>query len=312
MYGNTSGHDAVTNVDDAMLYTLRSFDERNNLPGGMQEARYESGLDNSPMYDCKNADQQGDQCEFFDRATGTMSLLDVGMSSMAAQEAYALATLADVINRTEGIMLRKRGDLWSQAIKNRLWNEKNGIYANRIPLNNSLSQRISPTSFYPMMLGSTSKVDDQRAVTMMEKWLTNKTRFCIRANKDQNVTVADDVLDKCYWGLPSISADDASYPALGYWRGFVWGPMAQLTYWSLQKYDHVPAVRAARKALSGQMSEMFVNQWRLHGHVCENYLPHKNGTEVDGKVWPNECTGTTFYHWGALNGLIELMEKGKW
>ena len=109
MYGNTSGHDAVTNVDDAMLYTLRSFDERNNLPGGMQEARYESGLDNSPMYDCKNADQQGDQCEFFDRATGTMSLLDVGMSSMAAQEAYALATLADVINRTEGTMLRKRG-----------------------------------------------------------------------------------------------------------------------------------------------------------------------------------------------------------
>ena len=53
---------------------------------------------------------------------------------------------------------------------------------------------------------------------------------------------------------------------------------------------------------------MFVNMWRLHRHVCENYLPHRNGTEVDGKVWPNECTGTTFYHWGALAGVIALTE----
>ena len=37
----------------------------------------------------------------------------------------------------------------------------------------------------------------------------------------------------CYYGLPSIAADDAAFPALGYWRGFVWGPMALLTYWGL-------------------------------------------------------------------------------
>jgi hypothetical protein len=64
----------------------------------MQKARYESGLDNSAMYDCASTDQ-GDGCAFFDHATGTMSLLDIGMSSMAAQEAYALATLADIIGR---------------------------------------------------------------------------------------------------------------------------------------------------------------------------------------------------------------------
>ena len=27
---------------------------------------------------------------------------------------------------------------------------------------------------------------------------------------------------------------DPAFPPLGYWRGYVWGPMAQLVYWSLQ------------------------------------------------------------------------------
>ena len=66
----------------------------------------------------------------------------------------------------------------------------------------------------------------------------------------------------------------------GYWRGYVWGPMAQLTYWSLKEYDHVPVVRSARKAMCKQMTAMFLNQWRLHAHICENFNPHKNGTEV--------------------------------
>jgi hypothetical protein len=79
--------------------------------------------------------------------------------------------------------------------------------------------------------------------------------------------------------------------------------MAQLTYWSLKQpqYKAVPAVARARKALCKQMTGMFVNMWRLHGHVCENYLPHRNGTSVDGKVWANECTGTTFCELGGGN-----------
>ena len=44
----------------------------------------------------------------------------------------------------------------------------------------------------------------------------------------------------------------AAFPPLGYWRGFVWAPWAQLTYWALQNYDHVPAVRTARKAMAKQ------------------------------------------------------------
>ena len=37
--------------------------------------------------------------------------------------------------------------------------------------------------------------------------------------------------------------------------------MAQLTYWSLQQYDHLPVVRSARKAMCKQMTDMFLEQY---------------------------------------------------
>ena len=292
----------VAEVGGLPFYKLRSWVERTGAPGGMQEARYESGLDDSPMYDCATADQ-GDGCDFFDRDTGFMELADVGMTSMAAQEAYALATLAERTGRAgDARTLRARGDAYAKAVHS-LWDDARGVYANRVLTNASLSRRISPTSFYPLMV--TRSLDDgsdtTRATALVDGWLTNETRFCVKNRSD-----------RCYWGLPSIAADDDAYAALGYWRGFTWGPMALLTYWSLAAYDDVPAVRAARGELAAQMGAMVVNMWRLHGHICENYLPHKNGTEVDGTVWPNECTGTTFYHWGALAAYIGLVEAGHW
>jgi hypothetical protein len=62
-------------------------------------------------------------------------------------------------------------------------------------------------------------------------------------------------------------------------------------------------VRAARKALCAQATAMFLKQWHEHAHICENFSPHKNGTD---------CTGTKFYHWGALAGMISLEEEGLW
>ena len=111
--------------------------------------------------------------------------------------------------------------------------------------------------------------------------------------------------DTCYWGLPSINAADPAYPPLGYWRGFTWGPMAQLTYWALQQYDHVPAVRQGRKALCKQMNALMLSQWDAHRHICENFNPHKTADTSGG-----DCSGTKFYHWGALTGLIAMIEDG--
>jgi hypothetical protein len=127
-------------------------------------------------------------------------------------------------------------------------------------------------------------------------WLLNRSRFCIAPAGDFAGNS-----DACYWGLPSIAASDPAFPPLGYWRGYVWGPMALLVHWSLLEYDHLPVVRAARKALCRQMTALMLSQWRAHRHICENFSPHRNATD---------CSGTKFYHWGALMGLISMVEDG--
>ena len=50
------------------------------------------------------------------------------------------------------------------------------------------------------------------------------------------------------------------------------------------------------------MTAMMMSQWEAHGHVCENFSPWRNATE---------CTGTWFYHWGGLAGLMSLLEEGR-
>ena len=77
--------------------------------------------------------------------------------------------------------------------------------------------------------------------------------------------------------------------------------MAMLTYWSLVRYDHLPIVRSARKAMCKQLTALMMSQWRAHRHICENFYPYKNATD---------CSGTKFYHWGALAGMISLIEEG--
>ena len=74
---------------------------------------------------------------------------------------------------------------------------------------------------------------------------------------------------------------------------------------SLQAYDHVSIVRTGRKALCKQMTSLLLSQWRQHRHICENFSPHKTADDHGG-----DCSGTKFYHWGALTGMITLVEEG--
>ena len=172
--------------------------------------------------------------------------------------------------------------------------------------------------------------------SMVDSWLLNATRFCLSPHGD----FQGNDPNKCYWGLPSVSADDPTYMASGqwnYWRGRVWGPMAQIVFWSLQgttegsfpysppsslRYSNEASLRnttrklantidskvslsrtmaKARKSLCAQMETLLMSQWKGNRHICENYSPFKNATE---------CSGTLFYHWGALNGLIGVIEDG--
>ena len=224
-----------------------------------------------------------------------MRLYDVGFSSMYVQDAEALATLAPIAQRAdEAPRLRKRAADQRALIQRHLWDDAKGIFVNRF-WNGSFYPRVSPTSFYALMAGAAS---DAQAEAMVRDWLLSPEHFCI-AMMGESAGNHDD----CWHGLPSIERADPAYPPLGYWRGYVWGPMAMLTYWSLQQYDHVPLVRTARKALCKQMTAMMLSMWRRHRHICENFNPHKNATD---------CSGTKFYHWGALAGMISMIEAGQY
>jgi hypothetical protein len=211
---------------------------------------------------------------------GQMTLYDVGMASMFVSEADALTTLATLIGRTdEATVLKTRADSQRALIAKHMWDEKGGIFTNLF-WNETFHRRISPTSFYAMMAKAAT---DEQATAMMENWLHSPDHFCIAPNGDFAGNN-----DACFWGLPSIEASDPAFPALGYWRGYVWGPMAQLTYWSLQEYDHVPAVKSGRKSLCKQMTALMLSQWRGHRHICENYSPKK--VADDHQVCFTPCT----------------------
>ena len=142
------------------------------------------------------------------------------------------------------------------------------------------------------------------ATLMVQHWLTNTSRFCVSTSGD----MAGNDPAGCFWGMPSIAADDPAFTkdphnlgGDGYWRGKVWAPMIQLTHWALLNYDHVPAVRAARKAMTKQATAMMMAQYDRNGHICENFSPQASATD---------CTGDTFYGWGALAGMVSLVEHG--
>lgn len=160
------------------------------------------------------------------------------MSSMVINEAVALAELATALGQpaTAASLLQRAGSLRAQL--STLWDPTSHAFVNQFVVNGSFYRRISPTSFYGLLAGAAT---DDQATQMVSEWLLNPDHFCIAPNGD----FANNS-DSCYWGLPSIQASDPAFPPLGYWRGYVWGPMAQLTYWSLQNYAHLPIVKQVR------------------------------------------------------------------
>ena len=107
----------------------------------------------------------------------------------------------------------------------------------------------------------------------------------------------------CKFGAPSIARADAAFHDNAYWRGRLWGPHAQLMYWGLARYDHVPAVRAARLALVAQGARVMSLNWRLFSQVAEN---------VNGLIGVAEDVQNAdpFYTWGSLFGFISFQEAG--
>jgi hypothetical protein len=207
-----------------------------NTRGAWQGAVYESGLDNSPMYDAS----------FYNPKTHLLEYADVGLMSLYIADCDALAKMADQLGKTvEAKELREREARY-RAKLGTLWDEQAGIFLNKDLHTEQLVKRLSPTNFYPMLARAATP---EQAKTMVEKHLMNPKEFWGE------------------WVIPAIERDDPAFPEQNYWRGRIWGPMNYLVYLGLRNYE----VAAERKEFAEKSYRLFLKEWSEKGHVHENY-----------------------------------------
>ena len=214
----------------------RSGGRYETIPGNLQGAKFESGLDNSPMFDDAK----------FDASRELMLQADVGLISLYIRDCFDLADLCRRAGRSaEARELVVRGHRYATAL-DRLWSEQEGLFLNRDLSTGQSSSRRSPTLFYPLLTGV---VDPARVERMITEHLLDPEEF---------------------WGgyvLPSISRDDPAFTEQDYWRGRIWAPLNFLVYLGL--------VEAARPVEAGQLAsksaDLFLRAWRRHGFIGENY-----------------------------------------
>ena len=215
----------------------------------------------------------------FNPETHLMQLHDVGLNGLYVMDCHALADIAKVLRDDERAkVLIDRAEFISNNMEE-LWGEEEGIYLNRLVGDQKdFSKRLSPTNFYPLL----GKVPTQeQAERMINEHFFNPEEFFGE------------------WIMPSIARNDPSYPDQDYWRGRIWAPMNFLVYLGMRHYQ----LPAAQKILAEKSKALLLKEWLNAGHVHENY----NANTGEGCDKQNS---DRFYHWGALLGIIPLIEEG--
>lgn len=237
-----------------------------------QAAAYETGLDNSPMYDGIP----------FNTKTHKMELADVGLMGMYVMDCEALSEIATIIGRTEQANeLKSREELFRHNL-HELWSEEEGIYLNKRTDTGRFSRRLSPTLFYAMLAKTPTQAQAER---MINEHFMNPEEF-----------MGDYI-------LPSIAKNDESYKEQGYWRGRIWGPMNFLVYLGLKNYN----LPQATKILVDKSNQLLLKTWHKNRMVHENY----NGITGCGvELGEPAIISDSYYHWGALLGFMSLIEDG--
>jgi putative isomerase len=215
----------------------------------------------------------------YDSQSHLLQFADVGLMSIYIADCDALREIGETLGKpAEAKELKKRAAHYRATLAT-LWDERTGIFLNKDLHTGQLSTRLSPTNFYPMLAHAATS---DQAKTMIDKHLLNPKEFWGE------------------WVIPSIARDDPAFDDQNYWRGRIWGPMNYLVYLGLCNYDD-PTVRGE---LAEKSYSLFLKEWTEKGHVHENY---------------NAITGTgddvsssdRFYHWGALLGYVEYMERSR-
>jgi len=224
----------------------------------------ESGLDNSPMYD--------DMA--FDEERNIMLLADVGLMGLYILDCRCMIELAKIVGREDLISEFEERKAKVEAAMQTLWDEEFGLFLNKDLRDGSLSKRISPCNFYSLQADNVTEEQKRR---MMDEHFYNPEEF---------------------WGdyiMPTIARNDPAYPDQDYWRGRIWAPTNFLAYIAMKH----AGLKKECNDFADKSEDLLLKEWRLHGHVHENYCG-------DTGMGCNKGNSDKFYHWGGLLAYIAL------
>jgi putative isomerase len=213
----------------------------------------------------------------FDAQTHHMLLADVGLISLYIVDSDALATIAETLGHAqEAAELQTRAKLYRGKLAE-LWSEPDALYLDKDLRDGKLWPQFSPTTFYPLLARAATP---QQAQRLVQAHLLNEKEFW-----------GDWVIPACPRNAPAFKDQD-------YWRGRIWGSMNFLVYLGLQNYS----LPEARHALAQRSRALLMKEWTSKRHVHENY----NGSTGEGD---DVSSSDRFYHWGALLGMIWLLDQ---
>ncbi len=214
----------------------------------IEAPKWESGMDNSTMYDGAP----------YDSTTKLQKLADVGLMSMYIADCHALADIANELNKPDIVSeLNQRAEKYTASLKT-LWSEPFGLFLNKNLTDGKFSYRLSPTLFYPMLAKVATQ---QQAERMVKEHFYNPNEFWGK------------------WILPSSPRNDTAYTANTYWRGRIWAPLNFLVYLGIRNYK----LPQARKDIVNKSRELLLKSWSSHRYIYENY----NAETGEGDDVPN-------------------------
>ena len=218
---------------------------------GRVGAAYESGLDNSPMWEELD----------YDEGTRSLGRASVDLCSLTALSARILVVLTEQTGQDPSPFVNDYLRI-HHAVNSQLWGPDQ-LYHN-MNLDGSLASSVSPTSFYPMLAGLCSR-DQARALIKRH----------LRANDH-------------FWGHPVIPSTPRSSPHYDgdgdYWRGRIWPPLNYLVWAGLRQYDPGEAAHLAEHSRI-----LFDEEWERHGHVHENYSAETAQGEPRPGAYARSC-----------------------